>query len=293
MNADRASRTAMMVAYMRAVADVGGSHVPDFRDPTARVFLNAKWARRLAKLEEQIRSGRESVTLAAARVSADLMALRTSTIDAAVRAAIAAGTAQLVILGAGLDGRAWRMSELSGVRVFEVDHPATQAFKREHVGALPPAIADVTFVPVDFEHDALDAALARASHDPTRPTCWIWEGVVMYLTRGAMRSTLATIASRSADGSTLIVNYHTERRRGLAALMLRLLGEPHRSEWTPGEMASDLGAAGFHVVEDSGVVEWAQRFATGPVRTNAGRIMRIVVARRGRARNSPTAPVPG
>ena len=293
MNADRASRTAMMVAYMRAVADVGGSHVPDFRDPTARVFLNAKWTGRLAKLEEQIWSGRESVTLAAARVSADLMALRTSTIDAAVRAAVAGGTAQLVILGAGLDGRAWRMSELRGVRVFEVDHPATQAFKREHVDALPSAIADVTFVPVDFERDALDAALARAGHDATRPTCWIWEGVVMYLTRGAMRSTLATIASRSADGSTLIVNYHTERRRGLAALMLRLLGEPHRSEWTPGEMASDLGAAGFHVVEDSGVVEWAQRFATGPVRTNAGRIMRIVVARRGRARNSPTAPVPG
>src|SRR5215218_6503240 len=119
MNADRASRTAMMVAYMRAVADVGGSHIPGFRDPTARVFLNAKWAGRLAKLEGQIRSGRDSVTLAAARVSADLMALRTCTIDAAVRAAVVSGTAQVVILGAGLDGRAWRMSELAAVRVFE------------------------------------------------------------------------------------------------------------------------------------------------------------------------------
>ena len=286
MNADRASRTAMMVAYMRAVADVGGSHVRDFRDPTARVFLNAKWTGQLAKLEAQIRSGRESVRLAAARVSADMMALRTSTIDAAVRAAVAGGTAQLVILGAGLDGRAWRMSELGGVRVFEVDHPATQAYKRRHVDALPPAIADVTFVPVDFERDALDAALAGAGHDATRPTCWIWEGVVMYLTRAAMRSTLATIASRSASGSRLIVNYHTERRRGLAALILRLLGEPHVSEWTPVEMASDLGGAGFDVVEDSGVVEWAQRFATGPVRTQAGRIMRIVVAERGVIRTS-------
>src|SRR4051794_3819980 len=129
MNADRASRTAMMVAYMRAFADVGGSHVRDFRDPTARVFLNAKWTGKLAKLEKQVRSGRETMTLAASRVSADMMALRTSTIDAAVRAAIAGGTTQLVILGAGLDGRAWRMSELAGVRVFEVDHPATQTFK--------------------------------------------------------------------------------------------------------------------------------------------------------------------
>ena len=270
----------MMVAYMRAVADVGGSHVPDFRDPTARVFLNAKWTAQLAKLEAQIRSGRESMRLAAARVSADMIALRTSTIDAAVRAAVAGGTAQLVILGAGLDGRAWRMSELAGVHVFEVDHPATQAYKRRHVDALPRAIADVTFVPVDFEHDVLDAALARAGHDATRLTCWIWEGVVMYLTRDAMRSTLATIASRSTEGSTLVVNYHTERRRGLAALILRFLGEPHRSEWTPEEMAGDLNGAGFHVVEDAGVVEWAQRFAKGPVRTQAGRIMRIVVADR-------------
>ena len=287
MNADRASRTAMMVAYMRAVADAGASHVRDFHDPTARVFLNAKWSRRLAKLEQQVRSGRESMMLAASRVSADLMALRTATIDAAVRAAVARGTRQVVILGAGLDGRAWRMSELAGVRVFEVDHPATQAVKRSHLDRLPAAIANVTFVPVDFERDSLDAALASAGHDVSRPTCWIWEGVVMYLSRDAMRSTLAGVASRSANGSTLIVNYHTEPRRGLAALLLRLLGEPHRSNWSPDDMARDLGAAGFHVVEDSGVVEWATRFATGPVRTEVGRIMRIVVAERAGDHDSP------
>jgi methyltransferase (TIGR00027 family) len=270
----------MMVAYMRAVADVGASHVRDFRDPTARVFLNAKWLGRLEKIEQRVRSGRESVTLAAARVSADMMALRTATIDAAVQAAVTRGTAQLVILGAGLDGRAWRMSELAGVRVFEVDHPATQAVKRAHLDRLPPAIAEVTFVPVDFERESLDTALAHAGHDAARPTCWIWEGVVMYLTHDAMKSTLANVASRSAEGSTLIVNYHTEMRRGFAALLLRLLGEPAKSKWSPEEMAADLRAAGFQVADDSGVEDWAKRYATGTVNTRAGRIMRIVVAER-------------
>ena len=280
MKRTRASRTALMVAYMRAVADVGVSHVPDFHDPTARVFLTAKGKRRLAKVEQQLRSGRHGMMFEFARVSADFMALRTSIIDAAVRAAIASGTRQLVILGAGLDGRAWRMSELAGVRVFEVDHPATQTYKRQHLEALSKPIANVEFVSVDFEHDSLDTALDRAGHDTTQPSCWIWEGVVMYLTRAAMRATLTTLATRSADGSTLIINYHTHMRRPIAGLLLRLLGEPMRSMWSPEEMAAELHAADFDVDEDSGVADWAERFATGDVRASAGRVMRVVVARK-------------
>jgi methyltransferase (TIGR00027 family) len=280
MKAERSSRTALMVTYARAVADVGASHVRDFRDPTARVFLSEKGLKRLAKTEEQIRSGRETVTLAFARVSADLMALRTSTIDAAVRGAVSRGNKQIVILGAGLDGRAWRMPELAGLRVFEVDHPATQGFKRLRLGALPGPIASVIFVPIDFEHESLDAALARAGHDDAQPTCWIWEGVVMYLSPQVVRSTLASIAGRSAKGSTLIVNYHTTMRSGLVRLILRMLGEPVKSSWTPEEMAEALDAVGFGVIGDSGIEDWAKRFATGAVNVKPGRMMRIVVAQR-------------
>src|ERR1051325_4074894 len=132
MNADRPSRTARFVALGRAVADAGLSHVPDFRDPTARVFLNEKGKRYLAKVERMAREGKRTVRIDVVRVSADLMALRTTAIDTAVRDAIAAGATQLVILGAGYDGRAWRMSELADVKVFEVDHPATQGDKRAH-----------------------------------------------------------------------------------------------------------------------------------------------------------------
>jgi methyltransferase (TIGR00027 family) len=209
----------------------------------------------------------------------DLIALRTSAIDTAVREAIASGATQLVILGAGYDGRAWRMTELAGVRVFEVDHPATQADKRAHVSDLPPAAGPLSFVSIDFERESLDAVLQRAGHDRSSPTCWIWEGVVMYLTREAMRATLAGIAGRSAPGSTLIVNYHTVHRRFLARLIFRLIGEPQISAWTPEEMAADLKSAGFVVREDSGMIDWNKRFAQGAARVERAYYMRIAIAR--------------
>src|SRR5690242_14513731 len=190
----------------------------------------------------------------AARVMADMIALRTAAIDTAVRDAIAAGAKQLVILGAGYDGRAWRMPELAGVKVFEVDHPATQGFKRAHLGELPPPNGIVTFVSMNFETESLDSALQRAGHDRSTPTCWIWEGVVMY-------ATLASIAGRSAPGSTLIVNYHTIHRGFVARLIFRLIGEPQISAWTPEEMAADLRSAGFVVRDDSGMTDWNERFA--------------------------------
>src|SRR4051812_20671132 len=202
MKAQRPSRTAHFVTIGRALADAGLSHVPDFHDPTARVFLNEKGKRTLAKNEHKAREAKPSIALEAARVMADMIALRTAAIDMAVREAIAGGVTQLVILGAGYDGRAWRMSELAGVKVFEVDHPATQGDKRAHLSELPPAIGVVSFVTIDFERESLDIVLDRAGHDRSAPTCWIWEGVVMYLTRDAMRSTLAGIAGRSARGST-------------------------------------------------------------------------------------------
>ena len=280
MKSERPSRTALFVAFGRALADVGASRVRDFHDPIARVFLTDKGKKRLAKIERHVREGRSGFMLGSARVSADLMALRTSAIDTAVRDAVARGATQLVILGAGYDGRAWRMKELAGVRVFEVDHPATQNAKRSHESKLPPSIGTVSFVPMDFERDSLDAALDRAGHDRTRPTCWIWEGVVMYLTHDAMRATLASIATRSAAASTLIVNYHTIHRRVLMQLIFRLVGEPMISKWSPEEMAADLRAAGFEVQEDSGMTDWAKRFAPGAPAMRHGYFMRIAVARR-------------
>jgi len=266
-----------LVALGRALADAGLSHVPDFQDPTARVFLNEKGKRSLAKTMHAARKG--GIRLESARVMADLIALRTAAIDTAVRDAIAAGATQLVILGAGYDGRAWRMPELAGVRVFEVDHPATQGDKRAHLSELPPATGLVSFVSIDFERESLGAVLDRAGHDRSSPTCWIWEGVVMYLTRDAMRATAGGIAGRSAPGSTLIVNYHTIHRRFLARLIFRLIGEPQISAWIPAEMAADLGSVGLVVREDSGMADWNDRFAQGKAKVERAAYMRIAIAR--------------
>jgi len=280
MKAGRPSSTAHLVALGRAMADAGLSHVANFHDPTARVFLSDKGRRSLTKTEQAYRAGARSWRVEMARAMADMIGLRTAAIDAAVRDAIAEGARQLVILGAGYDGRAWRLSELAGVQVFEVDHPATQAEKKPRVAELPPAKGIVTFVPVNFERDALGDALERAGHDRSAATCWLWEGVVMYLTRDAMRATLAGVAERSAPGSTLIVNYHTARRGWIAQLIFRLIGEPQISSWTPDEMAADLRAAGFAVREDSGMADWNERFAERRGRVERGSYMRVVVARK-------------
>jgi methyltransferase (TIGR00027 family) len=275
---ERPSRTAHFVALGRALADAGLSHVPDFHDPTARVFLNEKGKRSLAKTERAARERKGRIGLEMARVMADMMALRTAAIDTAVRNAIASGATQLVILGAGYDGRAWRMPELAGVKVFEVDHPATQGDKRTHLTDLPPATGIVSFVPINFELESLGAVLDRAGHNRSSPTCWIWEGVVMYLTRDVMRATLAGIAGRSASGSTLIVNYHTVHRRLFARLMFRLIGEPQISAWTCEEMAADLQSVGFFVREDSSMADWNDRFANGRANVERGSYMRIAIA---------------
>jgi len=278
VKADRASRTAHFVALGRALADAGLSHVPGFRDPTARVFLTEKGKQSFEKTERAFREGKRGLAPDAARVMADLIALRTTAIDTAIRNAIASGATQLVILGAGYDGRAWRLSELAGVKVFEVDHPATQGEKRARVAELPPAIGTVSFVSIDFEREALGAVLERAGHDPSSPTCWIWEGVVMYLRRDVMLATLGDIAKRSAPGSTLIVNYHTVHRRFFARLMFRLIGEPQVSAWTPAEMAADLRSVGFMVRDDTSMTDWNNRFAQGQAKVERGHYMRIVVA---------------
>jgi methyltransferase (TIGR00027 family) len=281
MKADRPSRTAHFIALGRALADAGLSHVPDFHDPTARVFLTDRGKQSLAKAERVPPPGKRNTRREMARVMADLIALRTAAIDTAVRDALAGGARQLVILGAGYDGRAWRIPELAGIKVFEVDHPATQGSKRARVQELPPPIGIVGFVSIDFERESLDTVLDRAGHDPALRTCWIWEGVVMYLTRETMRATLADIAGRSAPGSTLIVNYHTIHRRWLARLMFRLIGEPQISAWSPEEMAADLASAGFVVREDTGMLDWNARFARGEGKIERAYYMRIAVAQTG------------
>ncbi len=182
---------------------------------------------------------------------------RTNAIDAVVRER---ACPQLVVLGAGLDARAHRMRELSATTVFEVDHPSTQAIKRTRAAAFPITARAVRYVPVDFEHDDLARSLDAAGHDVHVPTTWIWEGVTMYLTREAVRATLALIAARSAAGSTLVLTYGTPELahgprivrsvRPLVKPAFALLGEPLRYLPAREEIAALVREHGFRVERD-------------------------------------------
>jgi methyltransferase (TIGR00027 family) len=284
----RPSQTAALVAWFRALANAGITQVPRFGDPTAEKLLPPRWARLL----ERAKDPRSLLLRRAARPGADLLALRTLAIDEPVRQAIARGVRQLVIVGAGLDGRAFRLPELAEVDVYEVDHPATQALKRERAAPLAPMAKALTYVPVDFERDSLDAALATAGHRSDVATAWIWEGVVMYLTDASFRTTLGILARRSASGSTLIVQYNTPTenlRPGsrLGALLFRtLLGlwsEPQIGLRTPEQMTAALSAVGFEVQLDSGMIDWARQYDARPPQEAAAAGSRLVVARHHRA----------
>jgi methyltransferase (TIGR00027 family) len=168
-----------------------------------------------------------------------------------------------VILGAGFDGRAWRMPELRSATVYEVDHPDTQREKRARTGSLAQQAREVKFVAVDFTRDDLGERLAAAGHDPSQRTTWIWEGVVMYLTPPEVEATLRVVAARSAPGSRLVIVYIAPGGWivPLVGLVVRRLGEPFRSRYRASSMHALLARHGFEVRRDESLQESAARVA--------------------------------
>jgi len=137
-----------------------------------------------------------------------MMIIRTRFIEERLEQAIRDGVSQVVILGAGFDTRAYRLTELlKAARVFEVDQPSTQEYKRRRVQEtgiqVPP---NLTYVPVDFRRDKLGDVLAVAGYDSSRKTFFIWEGVTMYLPEAAVEETLRWVAAQ-APGSTIIFDF--------------------------------------------------------------------------------------
>lgn len=134
--------------------------------------------------------------------------VRTRFVDDRLEQAIADGATQVVIMGAGWDTRAYRFAELlRGARVFEVDQPPTQNWKRRRAEAvLGPAPANLTYLQVDFRTQTLGEVLAAAGYDSKQRTFFIWEGVTMYLPEAAVRDTLRWIAQQ-APGSSVVFDF--------------------------------------------------------------------------------------
>jgi methyltransferase (TIGR00027 family) len=184
-------------------------------------------------------------------------------------ACVARGLRQVVVLGAGLDTFSLRNPHAGvGVRVFEVDYPATQDWKRERLKQAGLAIpASLTFAPVDFERQSLADGLAAAGFQADRPAFFQWLGVVPYLTREAVAATLDFIARVPEsevvfDYAEPFENYPAERRENVMATAARAAarGEPWLSQFDPVELAEMLRAKGFVDVEDLGLAELTDRF---------------------------------
>jgi len=248
MRAETPSRTAAWVAIARGMA----RHLPpDVRiadDPYGEEFADDLASRAMA------RAGDRLPLLRVPGLGAWVlyMQVRTRVLDDAVRAFVAAGGRQLVLLGAGYDCRALRLHELADARVFEVDHPATQGHKKavlDRIGASSPS----RYVTWNFEErpmSELPSALAAAGHDAHAPTLTIWEGVTMYLTEPAIDASLRAIRAWSAPGSQLAMTYFAKSRtvslslrtRAVKALVARV-GEPWRWGWLPDELPPYLRRA--------------------------------------------------
>lgn len=248
----------------RALAHARGS-TPGFDDPFAIRLLpddcRAAVERRIER--RWPRSRREAGLFVVAGATEPLMGPRTVEIDDAIRP-LAPG-AQLVVLGAGLDARAYRMPELAGSVVFEVDHPASQAFKRRQVAGLVPSARELRHVPVDFERERSSDALARAGHDATVPTTWVFEGVISYLEPRDVEAAVDAIAERSAPGSRLILTYNEPSGvRSLFSGVTRRTGEPQRATYTREAIRELLERRAFGVRSDRDGLERAARWGRSP-----------------------------
>lgn len=256
------SRTALGAAGYRAAHQLlEGGKV--FADPLARTILG------------------EAADAIIANLSADpaqqpiriFMASRSRFAEDCLGAAVSRGVRQAVVLGAGLDTFALRnpYSEL-GLRVFEVDHPATQAWKLRRLAEVGLAIpASLSFAAVDFESEDLSQGLIDAGFKPDRPAFFIWLGVVPYLGRAAIATTLRHIASVPEsevvfDYSEPLENYPPERRDEIVAVGARTAenGEPWLSHFDPGEIAQELRGHGFQDLEDLGIAQMAVRYLGAP-----------------------------
>jgi len=221
-----------------------------FEDPLACRILGAD-------TERSIRGEREAYDTPGRKRLRAFLAARSRYAEDALDLAFARGVRQYVVLGAGFDTYAYRKGA-SPLRVFEVDHPATQAHKRELLAAasipIPPSL---TFAPIDFEAETLLEALCAAGFDARAPAFFSWLGVTPYLTTAAVMETLGVVARRPA-GSEIVFDFAPSadtltapQRLARAALAARVasVGEPWVSFFDPCEFPRDLTAMGFGSAE--------------------------------------------
>ena len=280
------SKTALRVALRRAAHQLYDKKPLVFDDPLAVPILGPEFREELNRTPDADRrpfsAALRAFMVVRARLAEDTLAQGVTEL----------GVRQYLVLGAGLDTFAYRNPHPQ-VRVFEVDHPATQAWKRERLQAACIAIPDnVTLVAVDFERQALAEELLAARFDTKIPTVTAWLGVAPYLTLEAFRDTTGLLGS-FAPGSAVVFDYSQPREvlPPVEKLMLDSLssrvaqaGEPFRLFFTPDALEQELKLAGLEVIEDLDGPALTKKLLEGrkdglQLRGQAGRICVARVAR--------------
>ncbi len=256
----RASRTATMAAVTRGRHQLLDPEPWILVDPEALDLVGPEWERYAeaadalwpAELSRQLRAG----IATRSRFAEDRL--------------LEGGATQYVLLGAGLDSVAWRRTDLlETVRIYEVDHPHSQAWKRQRVAELgwiehPHHV----YAPVDFEAESLADGLDAVGFDRTAPTLFAWLGVVPYLTPAAIDATLGVIAG-CASGSEVALEYGLpERFQDDVALeftsrftaIAERVGEPLQVSWSPSEAEDVIARNGLVVVDHPSRADLTRRY---------------------------------
>ena len=275
MEAGQFSRTARGAALHRAAHQIFENGAI-FRDPYAAAIL--------AMTPEQVAA--DAVNDERGRRMRLFIAARARFAEEGLANAVSRGVRQAVVLGAGLDTFALRNPHADqGLRVFEVDHPDTQAWKRERLAEMGVARPSLAFAAVNFERDDLIERLVAAGFDATRPAYFIWLGVTPYLSREAVLATLAAIAKLPGGEVAFDYTEGRDRHKGESLgfhdeLLARVaaLGEPIIGALDPADLSRDLLALGMSEQEDLDVAAIRARYFGLPAdsvsRSSAGHLMR-------------------
>jgi methyltransferase (TIGR00027 family) len=260
------SRTALGAATMRLIEQYQPEQTRLFNDPAVKDLIGGpiRFLMQFGAMRRLTLQQSDAIT----RGIYGAQICRTRYIDDAVQAALARGIEQIVILGAGLDTRPYRLPGIERAKVYEVDLPAVQADKKQKIeqrfGRLP---GHVTFVPIDFDTQPLEAVLAGTTFDRSRLAQFIWEGVTQYISEDAVRRTLDFVGM-SAPGSSIVFTYVLkiiiERRSDIpnADKMMDRVAE--QSPWIfglePSGIRSYLETFHLKLVEDAGSADYQEKY---------------------------------
>ncbi len=281
-------RTALGAATCRLIEQYQPDQTRLFDDPVVQALVGAP-----IRLLMQFASMRNFTVKQTDAVAAGIygtQVCRTRYIDDAVQAALSQGVKQVVILGAGLDTRPYRLPAIEHTKVFEVDLPSVQNDKKKklqkYLGHLPD---HVTFLPIDFDAQPLEAVFADTAFDASSLAVFVWEGVTQYITEEAVRQTLSFVG-KSAPGSMLVFTYVLksiiERRSDVADADKMMDAVAKNAPWIfglePSEVATFLKAFQLNLIADVGNADYQKKYLQPAGRSlvvsEGERIVQAVVA---------------